>query len=70
VRGAVVPRLAAVPHRIIREKNATSRVQAVQALRRGKSLFAPLLIMAIAALLAEAWLGLGAKRSPVAPGRP
>jgi hypothetical protein len=70
VRGSVVPRLAAVPHRIIREKNATSRVQAVQALRRGKSLFAPLLIMAIAALLAEAWLGLGAKRSPVAPGRP
>ena len=53
VRGATVPALADVPHRVIRAKSATARQQAVRNLRRGRSLFAPLLLVAAAALLAE-----------------
>lgn len=53
VRGETLPALAAVPHRVIRAKGSAARLQAVHSLRRGRSLFAPLLLVAVAALLAE-----------------
>ena len=53
VRGERVPALAAVPHQIIRARNATARRQEVQRLRRGRSLYTPLLLVAVAALLGE-----------------
>ena len=53
VRGERVPALAAVPHQIIRARNATARLQEVQRLRRGKSLYTHLLLTAVAALLGE-----------------
>ena len=53
VRGERVPALSAVPHQIIRARNATARRQEVQRLRRGRSLYAPLLLVAVGALLGE-----------------
>ncbi len=63
VRGDNVPALAAVPHQVIRAGSATARQQAVLRLRRGRSLFAPLLLLAITSMLGELWVE-GWRRRP------
>ena len=57
VTGGAVPRLGTTPHLVIREANAAARLKAVQSQRRGRSLFGPLLLVAVAALLLEAVAG-------------
>jgi hypothetical protein len=54
LQGGQLPLLAHVPHHIVRDKDAVSAVAAARAARHGRSLFGPLLLLAAAAMLAEA----------------
>ncbi|MDD5707883.1 MAG: BatA domain-containing protein [Kiritimatiellae bacterium] len=54
VRGDTVPLLARAPHRLVRDGNATAAAAAARAARQGRSLFGPLLLLAVAALVGEA----------------
>lgn len=63
VRGEQVPVLSGVPHQIIRARSAAARRQAVQRQRRGRSLYAPLLVIAAAAMIGELWIE-GWRRKP------